>query len=43
MMERVKYLSAEEAMELGVIDEILTKRPEKETKEGDKDGPGSKA
>lgn len=27
MMERDKYLSVTEALELGVIDEILTKRP----------------
>lgn len=43
MMERDKYLSAEEAMELGVIDEILTKRPDKEAKEGDKDSQTSKS
>lgn len=30
MMERDKYLSVEEAHELGVIDEILTKRPDNE-------------
>lgn len=33
MMERDKYLSAEEAKEIGVIDEILTKRTEKDEKE----------
>ncbi|KOS17919.1 ATP-dependent Clp protease proteolytic subunit [Escovopsis weberi] len=33
MMERDKYLSTAEALELGVIDEILTKRTEKEGKE----------
>lgn len=32
MMERDKYLSVDEALELGVIDEILTKRTDK--KEG---------
>lgn len=32
MMERDKYLSVDEALELGVIDEILTKRADK--KEG---------
>jgi ATP-dependent Clp protease, protease subunit len=37
MMERDKYLSAEEALELGVIDEILTKRTDKEVKEDSKD------
>lgn len=35
MMERDKYLSAEEAKEIGVIDEILTRRTEKEEKEKD--------
>ncbi|KAJ4159855.1 uncharacterized protein LMH87_007794 [Akanthomyces muscarius] len=33
MMERDKYLSAEEALELGVIDEILNKRTEADAKE----------
>lgn len=33
LMERDKYLSPEEALELGVIDEILTKRPEGESQE----------
>lgn len=33
MMERDKYLSADEALELGVIDEILSKRSEKDVKE----------
>lgn len=28
MMERDKYMSVDEALEVGVIDEILTKRPE---------------
>ncbi|KAJ3491543.1 hypothetical protein NLG97_g5577 [Lecanicillium saksenae] len=37
MMERDKYLSAEEALELGVIDEILTKRTEADAKDGAKD------
>lgn len=40
MMERDKYLSVEEALELGVIDEIFTKRSDKEakeSKEGEKD------
>ena len=37
MMERDKYLSAEEALELGVIDEILTKRPDKYQKDGEKE------
>ncbi|UNI17895.1 Endopeptidase Clp [Purpureocillium takamizusanense] len=32
MMERDKYLSVEEALDLGVIDEILTKRTDKEPK-----------
>jgi ATP-dependent Clp protease protease subunit len=51
LMERDKYLTPEEALDLGVIDEILTKRPESEqdkekketseteTKEGDSDAP----
>lgn len=33
MMERDKYLSAEEAKEIGVIDEILTRRSDKDEKE----------
>lgn len=33
MMERDKYLSAEEALDLGVIDEILTKRTDADPKE----------
>ncbi|KAJ0159616.1 ATP-dependent Clp protease proteolytic subunit [Colletotrichum tanaceti] len=33
MMERDKYLTAEEAKEIGVIDEILTQREEKDQKE----------
>lgn len=37
MMERDKYLSADEALELGVIDEILTKRTEADPKEEKKD------
>ncbi|OAQ98433.1 hypothetical protein LLEC1_02579 [Akanthomyces lecanii] len=37
MMERDKYLSAEEALELGVIDEILNKRTGAEDKEEKKD------
>ncbi|KAM0327695.1 hypothetical protein ACHAQA_005990 [Verticillium albo-atrum] len=37
MMERDKYLSPEEAKEIGVIDEILTRRTEKDEKEKDKD------
>ncbi|KAL2756937.1 hypothetical protein ACRALDRAFT_1062610 [Sodiomyces alcalophilus JCM 7366] len=37
MMERDKYLSAEEAKEIGVIDEILTRRPEKDEKEKEKE------
>ncbi|KAM3456757.1 hypothetical protein NHJ6243_008036 [Beauveria neobassiana] len=36
MMERDKYLSAEEALELGVIDEILVKRTEADAKEENK-------
>ncbi|KAF5025102.1 hypothetical protein F66182_2803 [Fusarium sp. NRRL 66182] len=41
LMERDKYLSPEEALELGVIDEILTKRPdlEQEKKDGQSDAP----
>ncbi|KAG5929988.1 hypothetical protein E4U42_003642 [Claviceps africana] len=35
MMERDKYMSVEEALAVGVIDEILTKRPE--TQKGDDD------
>jgi ATP-dependent Clp protease protease subunit len=40
MMERDKYLSVEEALNLGVIDEILTKRTDKKEGEGEtsKDG-----
>ncbi|KAF4470229.1 ATP-dependent Clp protease protease subunit [Fusarium albosuccineum] len=37
LMERDKYLSPDEALELGVIDEILTKRPE--TEQDKKDAP----
>ncbi|KAF9872056.1 ATP-dependent clp protease proteolytic subunit [Colletotrichum karsti] len=33
MMERDKYLTAEEAKEIGVIDEILTRREDKDKKE----------
>ncbi|KAF5981790.1 ATP-dependent Clp protease, protease subunit [Fusarium bulbicola] len=36
LMERDKYLSPEEALELGVIDEILTKRPESEQEKKEK-------
>ncbi|OAA58232.1 Peptidase S14, ClpP [Cordyceps fumosorosea ARSEF 2679] len=36
MMERDKYLSADEALELGVIDEILTKRTDADVKDEDK-------
>ncbi|QPC67663.1 hypothetical protein HYE67_009894 [Fusarium culmorum] len=41
LMERDKYLTPEEALDLGVIDEILTKRPETESekKEGQSDAP----
>nr|XP_036582716.1 ATP-dependent clp protease proteolytic subunit [Colletotrichum truncatum]KAF6791507.1 ATP-dependent clp protease proteolytic subunit [Colletotrichum truncatum] len=35
MMERDKYLTAEEAKEIGVIDEILTRREDKDAKEKD--------
>ncbi|KAM0274883.1 hypothetical protein ACHAQH_007772 [Verticillium albo-atrum] len=35
MMERDKYLSPEEAKDIGVIDEILTRRTEKDEKEKD--------
>ncbi|KAF4121889.1 hypothetical protein GMORB2_1729 [Geosmithia morbida] len=35
MMERDKYLSAEEALELGVIDEVFRKRSEKDPKESE--------
>jgi ATP-dependent Clp protease protease subunit len=40
LMERDKYLSVEEALNLGVIDEILTKRTDKKEGEGEtsKDG-----
>ncbi|KAF4451129.1 ATP-dependent Clp protease, protease subunit [Fusarium austroafricanum] len=43
LMERDKYLTPEEALELGVIDEILTKRPEaeQEKKEAEPDTPKS--
>ncbi|KAM3429912.1 hypothetical protein MY4824_007970 [Beauveria thailandica] len=42
MMERDKYLSAEEALELGVIDEILVKRTEADAKEENKNqSPGT--
>lgn len=34
MMERDKYLSVDEALELGVIDEILTKRTDKKEGQG---------
>ena len=36
MMERDKYLSVEEALDLGVIDEILTKRTDKPDEEDKK-------
>ncbi|KAI8655189.1 ATP-dependent Clp protease proteolytic subunit [Fusarium keratoplasticum] len=41
LMERDKYLSPDEALELGVIDEILTKRPdsEQEKKDGQSEAP----
>lgn len=41
LMERDKYLSPDEALELGVIDEILTKRPdsEQEKKDGQPEAP----
>jgi ATP-dependent Clp protease protease subunit len=35
LMERDKYLTPDEALELGVIDEILLKRTDKATKEGE--------
>ena len=41
MMERDKYLSVEEALELGVIDEIFTKRSDKDAKEEKKEGTGT--
>ncbi|KAM3550209.1 hypothetical protein MY1884_008362 [Beauveria asiatica] len=42
MMERDKYLSAEEALELGVIDEVLVKRTEADAKEENKNqSPGA--
>lgn len=40
MMERDKYLTVEEALEVGVIDEIFTKRSDKDTSEDNKDGLG---
>lgn len=41
LMDRDKYLSPEEAIELGAIDEILTKRIEKDDKiRKNEDGPG---
>lgn len=42
LMERDKYLTPEEALELGVIDEVLTKRPDAESeqkKEGEAEAP----
>lgn len=37
IMERDKFLSAEEALEMGIVDEILVKRTkEEETKYGEK-------
>lgn len=42
MMERDKYLSAEEALELGVIDEILTKRADADGKDGKDANTGEK-
>lgn len=38
MMERDKYLSVDEALDVGVIDEVLAKRTEKKTGEESKDG-----
>ncbi|KAJ2977022.1 hypothetical protein NQ176_g4612 [Zarea fungicola] len=43
LMERDKYLSAEEALELGVIDEILTKRTDPEGKDEKKSDTASSA
>lgn len=41
LMERDKYLSAEEAKEMGIVDEILLRRKEGEGKEGEgKEGEG---
>lgn len=40
MMERDRYLSVDEALEVGVIDEIFTKRTEKDTKEESKEAEG---
>ncbi|KAF3011694.1 ATP-dependent Clp protease proteolytic subunit 1 [Neopestalotiopsis sp. 37M] len=37
MMDRDRYLSAQEAKDIGIIDEILTRRPA-DKKDGDKDG-----
>ncbi|KAK7426463.1 hypothetical protein QQZ08_007058 [Neonectria magnoliae] len=42
LMERDKYLTPEEALELGVIDEVLTKRPDAESqqkKDGEAEAP----
>jgi ATP-dependent Clp protease protease subunit len=37
LMERDKFLSAQEALEMGIVDEILVRRAKDEGKEG-KDG-----
>ncbi|KAI1814917.1 Clp protease-domain-containing protein [Poronia punctata] len=38
MMERDKYLTAEEAKEIGIVDEILTRRDDKKAKKDDANG-----
>ena len=37
MMERDKFMSAEEALEMGIVDEILHKRVKDSDKDGDKE------
>jgi ATP-dependent Clp protease protease subunit len=38
LMERDKFLSAEEALDMGIVDEILERRVEAEKKKEDGDG-----
>lgn len=42
MMDRDRYLTAPEAKEMGIVDEILTRRPEKKSGDEKEDGDGGK-
>lgn len=39
MMDRDRYLTGPEAQKMGIVDEILTRRPEKKAEEGKEDKP----